>query len=83
MIYIQLGFKEQMTQLTRKIKMLEKETKNWKQRYDKSNVALIELIDEKKIRDIELINTTKKLGINGSYSCCNLINSNLMIFLYI
>jgi len=56
------GFKNQMAQLTKKIKILEKETKNWKQRYDKSNGALIELIEEKKIRDIELINATKKCG---------------------
>ena len=47
-----------MAQLTKKIKILEKETKNWKQRYDKSNGALIELIEEKKITEInKTINT--------------------------
>lgn len=56
------GFKDQMTQLTKKIKTLEKETTNWRQRYDKSNSSLLQVLEEKKKRDQELLNTSKKLN---------------------
>jgi hypothetical protein len=51
-----------MTQLTKKIKTLEKETTNWKQRYDKSNSSLLQVLEDKKKRDLELLNTNKKLS---------------------
>jgi len=51
-----------MTQLTKKIKTLEKETTNWRQRYDKSNCSLLQVLEENKKRDQELLNTSKKLN---------------------
>lgn len=56
-----VGFKTQMDDMTKKLKSLEKETAQWKQRWEKSNNLLIDMATEKKQRDSELINSSKQL----------------------
>ena len=57
-----VGFKDQMDTMTKKLKSLEKETASWKQRWESSNKALIDMATEKKQRDSELANATKQLA---------------------
>lgn len=51
-----------MDEMTKKLKSLEKETAQWKQRWEKSNSLLLEMASEKKQRDSELLCTTKQLA---------------------
>lgn len=50
-----------MDEMTKKLKSLEKETAQWKQRWEKSNSLLLDMATEKKQRDAELLSTTKQL----------------------
>lgn len=54
-------FKKEMDQMSKKIKKLEKETGNWRSRWESSNKALIEMATEKQQRDGELVSSTKKI----------------------
>lgn len=56
-----VGFKDQMDAMTKKLKTLEKETASWKQRWEKSNATLLEMLAEKKRRDADLAGATKQL----------------------
>ncbi|KAK2726917.1 alpha-taxilin-like isoform X2 [Artemia franciscana] len=54
------GFKEQMDKMTKKLKSLEKETFEWRKKWEASNQALVKLAAEKESREAELANTLKK-----------------------
>ena len=56
-----VGFKDQMDAMTKKLKTLEKETASWKQRWEKSNATLLEMLADKKRRDADLAGATKQL----------------------
>ena len=56
------GFKEQMDAMTKKLKNLEKETQTWKQRWEKSNKALMDMAGEKQSRDASLAAATKQVA---------------------
>lgn len=49
------SFKQDMDKMTKKIKKLEKETTQWKLRWESSNKALADLTAEKQSRDKELL----------------------------
>lgn len=49
------SFKADMDKMTKKIKKLEKETVQWKMRWESSNTALVGLSTEKQNRDKELV----------------------------
>lgn len=51
-----------MDDMTKKLKTLEKETAQWKNRWEKSNSLLLEMANEKKQRDAEILSTTKQLA---------------------
>lgn len=51
-----------MDEMTKKLKSLEKETAQWKSRWEKSNNLLLEMASEKKLRDQEILSTTKQLA---------------------
>lgn len=51
-----------MDEMTKKLKRLEKETAQWKQRWEKSNATLLEMATEKKQRDADLINASKQIS---------------------
>lgn len=51
-----------MDEMTKKLKSLEKETAQWKQRWEKSNTLLLDMASEKKQRDAELVSTTKQVA---------------------
>lgn len=48
--------------MTKKLKRLEKETAQWKQRWEKSNTTLLEMATEKKQRDTDLISASKQIS---------------------
>ncbi|XP_067013351.2 alpha-taxilin isoform X2 [Anabrus simplex] len=56
------GFKGEMERMSKKICKLEKETSSWKQRWEKSHQALLEMAADKQQRDSELQLTTRQLA---------------------
>ncbi|KAJ8678657.1 hypothetical protein QAD02_014444 [Eretmocerus hayati] len=57
------GFNEEMSKMSKKILKLEKETKAWKSRWEKSNASLLEMAADKQIRDSEISKLTKKCSL--------------------
>ncbi|XP_034939496.1 alpha-taxilin [Chelonus insularis] len=57
------GFNEEMEKMTKKNAKLEKETNIWKQRWEKSHVALLEMAADKQSRDAELEKLNHKLTL--------------------
>nr|CAD7577358.1 unnamed protein product [Timema californicum] len=55
------GFKGEMDKMSKKICKLEKETSSWKQRWEKSHQALLEMAADKQQRDEELKRATRQL----------------------
>ncbi|XP_046751762.1 gamma-taxilin isoform X1 [Diprion similis] len=56
------GFKDEMEKMSKKILKLEKETSSWKQRWENSHAALLEMAADKQQRDAELATTSRKLA---------------------
>ncbi|KAK3932879.1 Alpha-taxilin [Frankliniella fusca] len=56
------GFKEEMERMSKKIVKLEKETSTWKQRWEKSHQALLEMATDKQQRDAELALANRQLN---------------------
>lgn len=56
------GFKGEMEKMSKKICKLEKETSSWKQRWEKSHQALLEMAADKQQRDSELALATRQLA---------------------
>ncbi|KDR22608.1 gamma-taxilin isoform X2 [Zootermopsis nevadensis] len=56
------GFKGEMEKMSKKICKLEKETSSWKQRWEKSHQALLEMAADKQQRDSELALVTRQLA---------------------
>jgi hypothetical protein len=56
------GFKGEMEKMSKKICKLEKETSSWKQRWEKSHQALLEMAADKQQRDGELALATRQLA---------------------
>ncbi|XP_051175715.1 alpha-taxilin-like isoform X2 [Leptopilina boulardi] len=54
------GFNEEMEKMSKKIYKLEKETGLWKQRWEKSHQALLEMAADKQTRDAEIEGLNKK-----------------------
>ncbi|KAK0094284.1 hypothetical protein PV326_011358 [Microctonus aethiopoides] len=57
------GFNEEMEKMSKKILKLEKETSLWKQRWEKSHAALLEMASDKQTRDTEMEKLTHKLSL--------------------
>ncbi|KAK0162161.1 hypothetical protein PV327_008522 [Microctonus hyperodae] len=57
------GFNEEMEKMSKKILKLEKETTLWKQRWEKSHAALLEMASDKQTRDTEMEKLTHKLSL--------------------
>lgn len=55
-------YKREMEKMSKKIVKLEKESVSWKLRFEKSNVALLDLASEKQVRDQILCKTTRQLA---------------------
>ncbi|XP_015585769.1 beta-taxilin [Cephus cinctus] len=55
------GFKEEMEKMSSQILKLEMETRTWKQRWENSQTALLEMAADKQQRDAEFATTCKKL----------------------
>ncbi|KAK7866043.1 hypothetical protein R5R35_008555 [Gryllus longicercus] len=56
------GFKGEMEKMSKKICKLEKETSSWKQRWEKSHQALLEMAADKQQRDSDLALATKQIA---------------------
>ncbi|XP_070567513.1 alpha-taxilin-like isoform X2 [Ptychodera flava] len=54
-------FKQEMDKMTKKIKKLEKETCTWKSRWETCNRSLLEMAEEKTIRDKEMLAQSNKI----------------------
>ncbi|XP_015121245.1 gamma-taxilin [Diachasma alloeum] len=57
------GFNEEMEKMSKKILKLEKETSLWKQRWEKSHAALLDMAADKQTRDAEMSKLTHKLSL--------------------
>lgn len=55
------GYKTDMTKMSKKTFRMEKEMLQWKQKYEKANSMLLDLISEKQIRDEHITKTAKQL----------------------
>ncbi|KAF7994085.1 hypothetical protein HCN44_011354 [Aphidius gifuensis] len=55
------GFNEEMAKMSKKILTLEKETSQWKQRWEKSNDALFNMAADKQSKDAELEKLNRKV----------------------
>ncbi|XP_012280714.1 alpha-taxilin isoform X2 [Orussus abietinus] len=55
------GFNEEMEKMSKKILKLEEETTLWKQRWENSHAALLEMVADKRMKDTELASLSKKL----------------------
>lgn len=56
------GFKGEMEKMSKKICKLEKETSSWKQRWEKSHQALLEMAADKQQREGDLTRATKQIA---------------------
>ncbi|PNF22844.1 hypothetical protein B7P43_G01394 [Cryptotermes secundus] len=56
------GFKGEMEKMSKKVCKLEKETSSWKQRWEKSHQALLEMAADKQQRDGELALASRQLA---------------------
>ena len=53
------GYKVDMTKMSKKTLKVEKELQMWKSKYEKSNVALLDLLSEKQVKDEHITKTAK------------------------
>lgn len=53
------GYKVDMTKMSKKSFKVEKELQMWKSKYEKSNIALLDLLSEKQVKDEHITKTAK------------------------
>lgn len=53
------GYKTDMTKMSKKTFKVEKELQMWKSKYEKSNIALLDLLSEKQVKDEHITKTAK------------------------
>lgn len=56
-----VGYKGDMEKMSKKIRNLEKDSTNWKAKWERSNAALIDLMSEKQVRDEHIMKTARQL----------------------
>lgn len=56
-----VGYKGDMEKMSKKIRALEKDSTTWKNKWERSNAALIDLMSEKQVRDEHIMKTARQL----------------------